>query len=133
MTAPARELQGAIYDVLTSDAPFMAMVNAVYDRIPENAQFPYVSFGPSSYAPNDAACIVAGEYTIQLDVWSRAVGSGEAYDIADAAKRLIHHADFSITDNALSSIRVTAMRHFSDPDGLTKHGVLTIRAFIEER
>ena len=133
MTAPIRELHAALYTIMTSDVDLMDMVKGVHDRIPKDSQFPYASFGPSTYIPLDASCIVAGEYTIQIDVWSRAVGSGECYDICDKIKRLIHYAKPDLPISALAVMRVTSLRQFNDPDGLTEHGVITVEAIIEER
>jgi len=133
MTSPVRELHAAIFAELQGDTDFLGSVKGIHDRIPKESQFPYVSFGPATYVPLDATCIVAGTYTLQVDVWSREVGSGECYDICDAAKRLLHYPDIQLPVNALAMMRVSSVRMFDDPDGLTHHGVLTVEAIIEER
>lgn len=133
MTSPVRELHAALYSVLSVDAPLMDIATAVYDRVPESAEFPYVSFGPVNSVPRDAECITASEHTMQIDTWSRVVGSGEGYDMTNAVKRAIQSADLSLTVNALVALRVVSVRNFDDPDGLTEHGVVTIQATIEER
>ncbi|MBY0408238.1 MAG: DUF3168 domain-containing protein, partial [Rickettsiales bacterium] len=38
-------LQKAIFQVLNADVPLLALVGGLYDRPPQGAAFPYVSFG----------------------------------------------------------------------------------------
>ena len=127
------EFQKFIFSVLTSDAELAAIIgDRVYDDVPEGAQFPYVSFGPHDVNEDDAGCIVAGEHSLQLDVWSREVGSVQAKQIVSKIKSILHDNDGEMTVNALASVRVTNRRVFRDPDGNTTHGVLNITALIEE-
>ena len=133
MTAPALELQKLIFDQITGDAVIMAKMTAMYDRVPEDAVYPYGSFGPRQRFPEDAACITASSHRVQLDFWSRAVGVVECEGIVDLVRRKFNGADLELPDNALVSMRVTMDRVLDDPDKLTHHGIVMIEALIEER
>lgn len=127
------EFQTYIYALLTGDADLTAIVGSrVYDNVPEGAEFPYISFGPHDVIEDDADCITAGEHNLQLDVWSRTVGSLQTKEIVSKIKSILHDHDGEMLVNALASLRVENRRIFRDPDGKTTHGILNITALIEE-
>jgi hypothetical protein len=67
-----------------------------------------------------------------VDVWSKAVGQVEAKNIVDLIYRTLHEAELVLSVNALAEIRVDFRRVFTDSDGLTTHGVVSVTASIEE-
>ncbi|MDE3796985.1 DUF3168 domain-containing protein [Sinorhizobium meliloti] len=134
MSASA-ELQKLLFTTLTGTTGIMALAGGVYDRVPADpykAKTAYVSFGPSDVVDDSADCIISGEHTFQLDVWSKAVGQVEAKRLVDLIYRTLHEQSLELTENALAEIRVDFRRVFVDPDGLTTHGVVTVTASIEE-
>lgn len=132
MTSPTLELQGAISLRLKSDAALLALIGGrVFDRVPENAAFPYVSFGSSDETSDDADCIDSFEISFQIDCWSRSVGFPEVRKIADAIRKALK-ADLNLTDNALVYLEHRQTRVFRDPDGLTSHAALTFEAVAEQ-
>lgn len=127
------QLQKTIFDALRSDPAVSAQIGArVYDRVPDSPSFPYVSFGPYDFVSDDAECIIAGEHTIQIDVWSRAVGRVQAKQITDAVRRALHGHEAEMGDYGLVETRADFARVIGDPDGLTSHGIVTVTALIEE-
>ncbi len=128
------EFQKMVFDRLVADPAVHAFVaDRVYDGPPVNAVLPYVSFGPSDYSPDDAQCIVAREETLQIDIWAndgRKVW--KCREITDAVKKSLHEFAGAMTVHALVSMRVTFVRVFLDPDGITAHGVVVVTAMIEE-
>ena len=135
MTSPAFEVQAKVVQTLKANAPLMALVNDVYDTVgasPWGAKLAYVSLGPMDALIDDADCIDGEVHSMQIDVWSRAVGGkGICKKIVDAVKRALHNADIELTDNALVEINLELYRILDDPDGLTKHGVLQFRVAVE--
>lgn len=134
-------LQKAIYSALRADAAVSAQIaGRVYDSVPAEekrvaatgAAFPYISFGSYDFVPDDADCISAGEHTLQIDVWSRAVGRVQAKQITDAVLRVLDGNDADMGDYGLVEMRVDVARVIGDPDGLTTHGIVTVTAMIEE-
>jgi hypothetical protein len=135
MTAPAFELQALIVATLKANVGVMALINGVYDQPPPDpwgATKAYVSIGPTDVLIDDADCIAGEEHTVQLDVWSRAVGAVECKKICAAVKAALHQAEIVLTDNALVEIELQLYRVLRDPDGLTTHGVMQFRVALEE-
>lgn len=133
----ALDLQDLLLVTLKADVTLMAMINGVWDSVPTTAfaepKEAYVSFGPHDYVEDDDECIVGSEHTFQLDVWSRKTGFPVCKQIGDRIKTVLHNANLVIPSaNALASIRVPSVRYIRDPDGLTSHGILLVRALIEE-
>lgn len=133
MTSPAKEFQAMVFATLSANADVTAIARGIHDRVPEKPEFPYVSFGRVSSVTDDADCIPCAEYTMQVDVWSRVVGSGECYDLTDAVYKALHNVTPDLPVNALVDMWVLTDSVDDDPDGLTKHGILTVRAIIERR
>lgn len=136
MADPDLELQGAIVARLKADPAVAALVNGrVYDAVPTNAAFPYVSYGPCNAIQDDADCITAVDIAVQLDVWSRGVGFPEAKKIVDAVRNALHDQEkiMPLATNALVFIECRSSSVVRDPDGLTSHGILSFEAWIERQ
>lgn len=133
MLAPSIELQEAIVSTLKGSAEMVALIDyRVYDRVPPNVSFPYVSIGPSSELADDVDCIEALDISQQIDVWSRAVGAAEAKQIASVIRTLLNDAALTLNENALVYITHVQTDTFRDADGLTTHSVLTFSSMIEQ-
>lgn len=105
----------------------------VYDAPREAVAFPYVTFGPSDYVPDDYDCIDGRIETQQLDVWSNALdGKAEAKRVVDAIKAALHDYDAEPSTGALVSMRVTMARVMNDPQPGIFHGVVMIEASMED-
>jgi hypothetical protein len=129
------ELQRLLYSTLSGDTAIMALAAGVYDKIPADpfgARSAYISFGPVDSVEDDADCIAGLSVTVQLDVWSRAVGFTECKTLTDMVRKKLHRASLTLTDNALVDVWVTLTRVFRDPDGLTSHGVVQVTCMVEE-
>ncbi|APZ53139.1 DUF3168 domain-containing protein [Salipiger abyssi] len=127
-------VQKAIFDALVADAALGALVSdRIFDGRPADAAFPNITFGPAQSIYDEVDCIDGEEHFFQIDVWDRSQGRViNAKRIADAVKAALHGADLSLTDPyALAVIEVTQMRVMQDPDGVTAHGVLSVRALVE--
>lgn len=135
MTA-SLSLQTLLYETLRDDIATKALVaGRVYDRVPPTPTFPYISFGPTDYQPDDADCIAGGTHTIQIDVWSRAVGFPECKNICDAVKKALHRRPLNFGEaspDAVVEINVESVRSLRDSDGTTSHGIITVAVMIEE-
>lgn len=131
--SPALELQKVIYARLTADAAVSALVgDRVYDRVPENAEFPYVAFGNFDIIRDDAQCVTGYEIYVDIDVWSRSVGKPEAHEVTYAVTRSLHNWPGTIPPYQMVAFQHLDTPTFLDPDGLTTHSVVRFVAFINE-
>lgn len=135
MSDPSEALQRAIYDRLRSDAAVAALVaGRVFDLVPQDnpPAFPYVSFGAFQVLDDSAGCIDGAEVFVTLDVWSRSQGTVEAKRICAAVASALHEADLPLDgEHRLVEITRNSSNVFMDADGLTAHGVITLRALTE--
>lgn len=130
--SPELELQGVLVAALKADPDVAALVGArVYDTVPRDTDFPYISLGPMEARTDDAECITGFMIFSQIDVWSQAVGYPEVKRLIDAVRHAIHDQDLSLTVNALVFIEHQTSRILRDPDGLTSHGALDFVASVE--
>lgn len=131
---PSVDLQTLIYNRLVASGAVHALVaDRIYDNAPPDVVFPYLSFGPSDVVENDAECITGRVETVQIDCWARANGRiRPAKELADTVRAALHLYQGEMAEHALVEMRVTLMRCFMDPDGLTAHGVVQVSCIVEE-
>lgn len=125
--SPSLELWGAVVMAIRAVLPDVG----VYDLVPPNAAFPYVSLGSTWETQDDAECIQAVELGMRIDVWSRSIGSAEARRIADTIRSSLHDAEIELAENALALIEHKRTDTMRDPDGITTHVAIEIAAVIE--
>lgn len=131
--SPELELQGEIVDLLRNNAALNALVGTrVYDAVPDNRSFPYVSMGPMISTSQYPECIDSMNIAVQIDVWSRETGYPECKIIADEV-RLAVNALEELPVNALVMIQHNTTNTMRDPDGLTSHSALYFDALVERQ
>lgn len=132
MLEPSYDLQVATVGALKGFVPLTDVIDKrVYDSVPANVAFPYVSFGPVQILPDGWDCQNSSEIFLQIDAWSRKPGFTEVKKVAGLVRSALHDKDLPLTDSALVSIEFDNMRVFRDPDGLTSHAAITFRAVVE--
>lgn len=122
--------QKAVFELLVADAEVHALVaDRIYDGVPEDPVWPYVSFGPSDVPTysDGASCVEGRTEALQIDVWSSAQGRLRlAKEVCDAVAAALHLARPDLTHGRLHEMRVTSMRVRPDADGITAHGVVAL-------
>jgi hypothetical protein len=122
-------LQGYLRNTLGNWAPLKVIIGTrLYDRVPAEVQFPYVSFGPCDGIDATIGCSNAWEITQTIDVWSRAVGFPEAKRACAEIGRALGLSQPFIPTVRTALLRVRTSRVLRDPDGLTSHGIVEVRA-----
>ena len=132
MKSATNELQTAIVQTLKNDDDVKAIVGGrVYDSVPADAEFPYISLGPMISGTTLADCFEIDDISIQIDAWSRDTGSTEMRELADAARRALTKADLELENNGLVTFNHERTRELRDPDGLTSHAVIEFEASVQ--
>lgn len=128
----ALALQDALVAALRADAAVAALVGArIYDRVPLNAERPYISMGPAQVTEERMDCIDGAEVFQQIDCWSSEPGFGECKTLASAARAALNRLPAAQAGlNFEIEHRFTSV--FRDGDGLTSHAVLSFRALIDQ-
>lgn len=129
----ANALQKALYETLLADAGVTDLVGAeIYDRPPETAGFPRITFGPAEEDEDGGDDLGVEVHAIQIDIWSRYQGGAkECKAISGAIKKALDGVEPDMGEYALSFWRIDGVRYLDDPDGATTHGVVRVEAHIE--
>lgn len=132
MTAPALELQKAIFSALGADGGMIAAVGQrIYDHAPANVPFPYVTFGRTSIYDWSTGTESGTEQLLTLHVWSKAKGKKEALDIMERARSVLEDAALDLDGHKLVNLRQEFSEVRYDEDLSVYHGLLRFRAVTE--
>lgn len=123
---PSLILQGAINAALRASN---VADSAIYDAVPNDAQLPYISFGPSQVIDNSTNCYASYEVFQQLDVWSDGAGFVECKQIAGEVVNAL--SQLQETDTQIIIFEHETTRYFRDSELTISHGVVSVRAIIE--
>lgn len=133
MASASLALQGAIVARLKNVAAGLSSLisTRVYDRVPADAAFPYVEIANGQEVADDAECLPGLEVFLDVHVWSRAFGAVECRQIAGLVRDALHDVALTVTGWKLVDLKHRTTRFLSDPDGITTHAVVTVRALID--
>ena len=133
MASPSLELQVAIVSRLRTTAAVTELVgDGIYDNVPEDAKFPYVTVGEGDETSDDVDCVKGFEIALDIDVWSQDVGFPEAKSISNAVRQALLDPEMTLPSNALVYFNHRQTRFLREPDGLTSHAVMSFEAFAEQ-
>lgn len=121
-----KEIQEQMYTTL-SDAEL-----TVYDFVPDNEHWPYVTFGDPDTAAFDTQEYDGAEITYPIHVWHRPEDRGKApvLEIQQTIYDLLHKTDFTLTCGSVVSMRFLNAEIVVDPDNVTYHGIQRFRILI---
>ena len=126
-------IQKAVYERLSADSSLMGKVTGIFDFVPDNQEFPYVTIGEATTVPFATFSRFGEEATITLHIWSRYQGFKEIADIMDDLNRLLGHQDLQV----IGYDTITCFYDFSEtlrePDGITRHGVVRYRILTQKQ
>lgn len=132
---PSLELQTAFVAVLKASEGVKALIGAVPRINPAQAKnWPgsYITLGDGQDIPDLAECIDGSEVFSDIHIWSREDKSfADVQRIAAEIWAALSSATLELTENKCLLLERGSLQKLRDPDGLTLHGVLTIRALME--
>lgn len=132
---PSLELQIALVGILSASAD-VKMLLGVPPRInpPQSDIWPgsYIEIGEGQNVPDLAECIDGSEIFTDIHVWSRVDRSfADCKRIAATVWKAVSGAQISLNENRFLLMERFSERYLRDPDGITLHCVLTLRALTE--
>jgi|SRR6185369_14925886 len=132
MTDPSLELQAALVAKLKGDSGVQAVVGTrIYDEVPNNPTFPYISLGDNQVIPDKADCIDGSEIFWQIDGWARDPAFPRCKQIAKAVTAALDEVDLSISGYTLIWSELNTTNYLHDPDGITRHVAISFRFLIQ--
>jgi hypothetical protein len=126
MRAPLLPLQGAIYQRLST-----LLSCPTYDAVPQDATMPYVVIGETIMAPASSKTRHGSEVVTTFHVWSQTPGFAEVKGLIDEILQALE-ADLTVTGFDSVFCQLDGARTLLDPDGVTRHGVVEMRFFLQE-
>jgi hypothetical protein len=134
MTAPAAELQKAIFAALGSDAALTAALGGsrIFDQARANVAFPYITFGRTSVYDWSTGTERGTEQLFTLHIWSKAKGSKETLEIMEMARWVLDDKSLPLDGHYLVNLRLEFAEARYDDDLAVHHGLLRFRAVTEE-
>lgn len=141
MTDPSLPLQEALYARLRSDAALTALLaphadadiggSAVYDAVPQNARFPYVTLDREVKRNADHLNGRLDLRFVYLNVWSDHPGQQEVKQIIAAIDAALHEQPLPLSTGRVASVRVQDTDTARDADGRTYMGRVTLRIYTQ--
>jgi hypothetical protein len=126
------ELQKAVYAQLTGDATLMAKVTGVFDAVPDDQAFPYVTIGDETETGFNAFSKTGKAVVLTLHVWSQYRGFKQADEILVRINELLDGAALTVTGYTSTAMQFMSSEHLRDPDGLTRHVVARFNCLVRE-
>jgi Protein of unknown function (DUF3168) len=131
MSDPSLELQAAIVSKLKNDSGVQAVVGQrIYDEVPSNPTFPYISIGDNQVLPDKADCIDGTEIFWQLDGWARDPTFPMTKSISKAVVAALDDAVLTVSGYDSIVVEINTINYLHDPDGITRHVALSFRFLL---
>lgn len=126
-------LQQALYAALAT--PLLTGITQVVDHKlidPPDSVYPYLEIGDGQIIPDDTDIANGAEHYFDLHTWSRALGKRELKQIRGRIFDRLHNTSLTVAGLASCNVFVIDGRTLDDPDGLTRHGIVTVKLLCRE-
>ena len=131
MSDPSLELQAAIVSKLKNDSGVQAVVGQrIYDEVPSNPTFPYISIGDNQVLPDKSDCIDGTEIFWQLDGWARDPTYPRTKSISKAVVAALDDATITVSGYNVVVVELNTINYLHDPDGITRHVAMNFRFLL---
>ena len=133
MTSAGLELQKALLALLKADGTLEKLIEGrVYDRVPEKAEFPYVTLGSSNIYDWSTGTERGSEHLFTLNIWNRASGRKSVFTIMNIIERLLDKSVLTLVGHRVVNLglQYSQARAEDNRDGYL--GILRYRAVTEE-
>ncbi|MFJ6615457.1 DUF3168 domain-containing protein [Streptomyces sp. NPDC091289] len=135
-TAPSPMLgvQGALHAVLSTDGELSALIEGIYDYLPEEVPYPFVQIGEVLETPDNRHGGFGRETVPTLHVWDRYRGYARVLRIGERITALLDHQPLTIPGVDWIATRFEFSQTLTDPEppGNIRHLVLRYRIVTEK-
>lgn len=131
-------LQQAIFDRLTNVTAVASQVQGIYTTVPQPdeagnaALFPYIYFNVPSMVPMDTKTSDGIQATVNIHTYSRSDTRLERLAIEQSVYDALHKFELVITGANTIACGFSGSTYFTDPDGVTTHGVLNFTVTYDD-
>jgi hypothetical protein len=121
------ELQKTMFSVLDGNVSA-----GVYDDPPKRPSYPYLIIGDDSFIPFDTDDTVGRDVIASVHIWDNYDGKKRIKEVMGEVDQILNRAELSIIGYDSINCVFDSSDQFLEPDGKTRHGVLTYRLLIDE-
>lgn len=134
MTWAPQETQKTLFEVLSTDPVLSALVSGVFDTVPQNQAFPFITIGETVFTDRSAHFLRGFEAELTIHVWDQSENWGRkrVQNIQKEIDRLLHTIDICIDGWNIISLRQNTVEVIVDPDNVTMHGIQKFNLMIGE-
>ena len=128
----------AIFDRLNGYAALTAVVTGIYSDVPQAADsgdgsvFPFVTFNVPAVSDGSDKSADGTSNVVQVHLWSRTKSAIGRRAQSDLIYDALHKYDLTVTGGNAYVCLFEGMAEFDDPDGRTKHAVLSFRVNVDD-
>lgn len=126
------QLQQGLFGKLSSDGVLMGMLHAIYDQVPERAQYPYAIIGDGDFRPLATDAMCGGTCRITIRIYSQKAGRKEALRIMDRMYGLLHLGTLTLIESDVIGMQVQSAQTQLLADTKTIEGELTVACLLSE-
>lgn len=131
MLDPHWAFHQAVFKLLSGSSGY-----AVYDMFPQQAKFPYIALGEVSNAPWDDKSKAGHSFLYSIHLWSQYQGRQEITTMTNVVLGLLFPEGCWQPDLG-PNLRLVLMikdmvDYIKDLDGVSVHGIVRVKALIEE-
>lgn len=98
------DIQKSIYDVLSGDVTLNALITGVFDDVPKDQEFPFITLGTATEVNFNTFSRQGRDITEEVFIWSRHRGFSEGLEILERVALLLDYTTITTT-NSLVYIR----------------------------
>jgi hypothetical protein len=130
MTAPAADLQAAVFAELGGDAALLAALGGerIYAQAPADVAYPYIGFGRTGVYDWVTSTEKDTEQLFTLHIWSKAKGEAETVTIMDLARARLTDRVMALDERQSVELKLEFAEARYDEDLAVHHGLLRFRA-----
>jgi len=134
MTEPSLDLQKALRARLVASSAVTSLVpaTAILDRNARPAPDPSIIIGEGQTLPDDGIARNRHEVFADLHVWKTEAGLSGCKLIVGAIRDALADGFWTFDHFHVVDMMIAGTRFLRDPDGQHSHGVMTIRARVQE-
>jgi hypothetical protein len=125
------ELQKAVYQELSQDSALMASLTGIYDFVPANAVYPYLTLGEAVLRDWSSTTTAGVAVSLTVRVFSREGGRKQAATVMDRVHALLHRGSLSVAGHNTVLCRFEAAETRLEDDGATYQGIMRFRVLLQ--
>ncbi len=130
--SPCAAIQEAVYARLSGDEQLAAMVKGVFDEVPEQVVYPYVTVGEAVETPFDTHDCYGAKVDTANHIWSDYRGYLQGNRIAGQIVALLARQPLDVDGHRVVTVKHRQTTPMRDPNPRLRHVVVRFQIITEQ-